>query len=278
MLSYQLHNSFTGAAFYRHELLSADMFVHGFFTRKGGSSIGDFKGLNCSAISGDLIEDVHYNREIIKKSITHKSFQLITLSQIHGNKVVIIDNEGNNNIKQPTSGFEADGLVTNNKNILLGILTADCAPILMADNNAGVIGACHAGWKGALSGIIENTVLQMCNIGAKTKDIRCVIGPAISQESYEVDADFRENILNKNPLALECFYPDTRIRIGDFKKKFFFNLQEYCKIALRHACVHQFDCINVDTYKNPDLFYSYRLSCHEGKSKYGRQISIIGIK
>ena len=278
MPSYQLHYSYTGAAFYQHELISTEMFVHGFFTRKGGRSIGDFFGLNCSLVSGDLFEDVVFNRQITKKSMTHKRCQLITLSQIHGNKAIIIDNGNNSNAKQPASGFKADGVVTRKKNILLGILTADCAPILMADNNAGVVGACHAGWRGAISGIIENTVLEMCKIGAHADDIRCVIGPAITQKNYEVGADFREHVLDKNPLALECFLPNTVVEKSNSQNKFFFDLQKYCKIALRKARVHQFECIDLDTYKHRELFYSYRLSSHEGKTKYGRQISIIGIR
>ncbi len=278
MLSYQLQNSDTGAAFYRHELLSTEMFVHGFFTRKGGKSSGDFCGLNCSLVSGDLFEDVIFNRQITKKSMTHKRCQLITLSQIHGNKAIIINNENNNNVKSPDIGFRADGMVTRNKNILLGILTADCAPILMADDNAGVIGACHAGWRGAISGIIENTIFEMCKIGADIDNIRCVIGPTIAQKSYEVSSDFRNTVLDKNPLALECFYPNASVKENNSNNKFFFNLQKYCEISLRQACVRQYESINIDTYQNREFFYSYRLSSHEGRSKYGRQISIIGIR
>ena len=278
MLPYQLRSSYTGTAFYQHELLSENMLIHGFFTRKGGRSIGDFYGLNCSLNSGDLFEDVNYNRQIAKKSINHKRCQLVTLSQIHGSKAIIIENGNFNNAKQTTSGFKADGLVTRDNNILLGILTADCAPILMADNKAGVIGACHAGWRGAIAGIIENTVLEMCKIGATANNIRCVIGPAIAQQSYEVDFDFKQNMLTKNPLAVECFYPNNSSKKDNAINKVFFDLQKYCKIALKRACVNQFASINIDTYQNRKMFFSYRLSSHEGRPKYGRQISIIGIR
>ena len=278
MLPYQLYRSQTGTAFYQHELLSENMLIHGFFTRKGGRSIGDFYGLNCSFNSGDLFEDVNYNRQTVKKSMNLKRCQLITLSQIHGSKAIIIDNDNCNSATQSSSDFKADGLVTRNKNILLGILSADCAPILMADNNAGVIGACHAGWRGAIAGIIENTVLEMCKIGATANNIRCVIGPAIAQQSYEVDFEFKRNMLDKNPLAIECFYPNNSTQKDNSINKFFFDLQKYCKIALKRACVNQFASINIDTYQNRKMFFSYRLSSHEGKSKYGRQISIIGIK
>ena len=278
MLSYQLHNSHTGAAFYQHKLLFSDIFVHGFFTRKGGISIGDYAGLNCSFFSGDLLHNVNYNRQIIKKTLIHENCELVTLNQIHGNKVIIINSGNIDNAIQPVSGFKADGLVTRKRNILLGILTADCAPILMADKSAGVIGACHAGWKGAISGIIENTVLEMCKLGACADNICCVIGPAIAQQSYEVDADFRENILVKNKLAHKCFFPDVVSRKANSDKKFLFDLHEYCKIELKRLCVDHYANINKDTYQNRELFYSYRLSYHEGKSKHGRQISIIGIK
>ena len=139
MFPYQLHKSLTGAAYYKHELLSSDILIHGFFTRKGGCSTGEFSGLNSSLNSGDLFDNVNRNRQLIKKSLAHQRYQLITLNQVHGNEVIIIDTGNIENAKHPASGYKADGIVTKKKNILLGILTADCAPILMADYNAGVI-------------------------------------------------------------------------------------------------------------------------------------------
>ena len=146
MHSFQLHNSYTGAAYYQHDLLFSDMLIHGFFTRKGGVSKGVFSGLNSALNSGDQISDVNKNRQIVTQSMTHKKYQLITLNQIHGNRVITIDSFDSGRTldnRQPISGLQADGLVTNRKDVLLGILTADCAPILMADNKVGVIGACQ---------------------------------------------------------------------------------------------------------------------------------------
>ena len=281
MHSFQLHNSYTGAMYYRHDLLSSDMLIHGFFTRNGGLSKGVFSGLNCALNSGDQISDVNKNRQIIKQSMTHKKYQLITLNQTHGNKVMTIDSFDTGNtydIKKPVSGLQADGLVTKKKDVLLGILTADCTPILMADTKAGVIGACHAGWKGAASGIIENTLLAMCKIGADRQKICCVVGPAIAQKSYQVGHDLRNSVLEKYPNAFEFFAPDTQGSMISGENKFLFDLQGFCVLVLEHAQIKNHGIINVDTYKNQDLLYSYRYICHSRKQQYGRQVSIIGLR
>ena len=226
MHSFQLHNSYTGAAYYQHELLSSDMLIHGFFTSKGGVSKGVFSGLNSALNSGDQISDVNKNRQIVTQSMTHNKYQLITLNQIHGNRVITIDSFDSGRSldnRQPVSGLQADGLVTKRKDVLLGILTADCAPILMADNKAGVIGACHAGWRGAASGIIENTLLAMCKIGAKRQDICCIVGPAIAQKNYQVGPDLRNSVLEKYPSAFVLFTPDTQGSMISGGNKFLFD-------------------------------------------------------
>ena len=281
MHSFQLHNSYTGAAYYQHELLSSERLVHGFFTNKGGVSKGVFSGLNSALNSGDHISDVNKNRQIVTQSMTHKKYQLITLNQIHGNRVITIDSFDSGRTldnRQPVSGLQADGLVTKRKDVLLGILTADCAPILMADTKAGVIGACHAGWKGATSGIIENTLLAMCNIGASRQDICCVVGPAIAKKSYQVGHDLRNSVLEKYPSAYEFFAPDTQGSMISGENKFLFDLQGFCVLVLEHAQIKNHGIINVDTYKNQDLLYSYRYICHSRKQQYGRQVSVIGLR
>ena len=277
MLPFQLHNSYTGAEYYHHNHLSSDTLIHGFFTQRGGFSKGVFSGLNCSLNSGDEINYVNKNRQLIKQSMTNKKCQLITLNQIHGSKVITIDTGNINNAKQPVSGFKADGLVTKNKNVLLGILTADCAPILMADSKAGVIGACHAGWKGAVSGIIENTILEMCKIGANSQDIRCVIGPAIAQKNYQVGIDLKNSVLKSHPLASELFSPDVQGSMTSGENKFLFDLQGFCSMTFEQNHINH-EIIRVDTYENDDLLYSYRLSYHKGKKLYGRQLSVIGLR
>ena len=281
MHSFQLHNSYTGAAYYQHELLSSDILIHGFFTRKGGLSKGVFSGLNSALNSGDQISDVNKNRQMVKLSMTHKKYQLITLNQIHGNRVITIDSLDTGNtydIKQHVSGLQADGLVTKKKDVLLGILTADCAPILMADIKVGVIGACHAGWKGAASGIIENTLLEMCKIGANRRDICCIVGPSIAQKSYQVGPDLRDSVLEKYPSAFELFAPDTQGSMISGENKFLFDLQGFCLTVLEHAQIKNHGIIYVDTYQNEDLLYSYRYSCHTGDEQYGRQVSVIGLR
>jgi len=281
MHSFQLHKSYTGAAYYQHELLSSDMLIHGFFTSKGGVSKGVFSGLNSALNSGDQISDVNKNRQIVTQSMTHNKYQLITLNQIHGNRVITIDSFDSGRSldnRRPVSGLQADGLVTKRKDVLLGILTADCAPILMADNKAGVIGACHAGWRGAASGIIENTLLAMCKIGAKRQDICCIVGPAIAQKNYQVGPDLRNSVLEKYPSAFELFAPDTQGSMISGENKFLFDLQGFCLTVLEHATIKNHAIINVDTYQNKDLLYSYRLSCHIQERQYGRQVSVIGLR
>ena len=281
MDSFQLHNSFTGASYYQHELLSLDNIIHGFFTRRGGISKGVFSGLNNAINSSDQVDKVDKNRQIVKQSMTHKNYQLITLNQIHGNRVITIDSPDtgkNYPIKHRETVLKADGLVTKKRDVLLGILTADCAPILMADTKAGVIGACHAGWKGATSGIIENTLLAMCNIGASRQDICCVVGPAIAKRSYQVGHDLRNSVLEKYPSAYEFFAPDTQGSMISGENKFLFDLQGFCVLVLEHAQIKNHGIINVDTYKNQDLLYSYRYICHSRKQQYGRQVSVIGLR
>ena len=281
MDSFQLHNSFTGAAYYQHELLSLDSVIHGFFTRRGGISKGVFSGLNGAINSGDQITEIDKNQQIVTQSMTHKNYQLITLKQIHGNRVITIDSPDtgrNYHIEHPDTVLQADGLVTKKRDVLLGILTADCAPILMADNKAGVIGACHAGWKGAASGVIENTLLAMCKIGANKENIRCVVGPAIAQTSYQVGHDLKNSVLENYPSALELFAPDTQGSMMSGENKFLFDLQGFCLLVLEHSQIKHHSKINVDTYQNNDLLYSYRLSCHAGKQEYGRQVSVIGLR
>ena len=281
MDSFQLHNSFTGASYYQHELLSLDNVIHGFFTRRGGISKGVFSGLNNAINSSDQVDKVDKNREIVKQSMTHKNYQLITLNQIHGNRVITIDSPDNGKnypIKHRETVLKADGLVTKKRDVLLGILTADCAPILMVDNKAGIIGACHAGWKGAASGVIENTILAMCKIGANKQNIRCVVGPAIAQKSYQVGHDLKNSVLENYPSALELFAPDTQGSMMSGENKFLFDLQGFCLLILENSQIKHQSKINVDTYQNSDLLYSYRLSCHKGKQEYGRQVSVIGLR
>lgn len=162
---------------------------------------------------------------------------------------------------------EADGLVTGTAGILLGIVTADCAPVLLADAEAGVVGAAHAGWRGAVGGVLENAVAAMVQIGASPARIRAAIGPAIAQESYEVDEAFREQFADKDA------------RFFDFGREGHrqFDLPAYVAFRLEKAGVGQVEDLREDTYSQPERFFSYRRATHRGEATGGRQLSVIGL-
>ena len=161
-------------------------------------------------------------------------------------------------------------MVTNRPGLLLGIVTADCVPVLFADAQAGVVGAAHAGWKGAITGVTDNTLAAMEALGADRARIRCAIGPCIAQKSYEVDAAFYQRFVDENP-ENERFFSDGKP--GHYQ----FDIEGYVAARLAQAGVTQIECLGEDTYSQPDRFFSYRRSCHTNEPGYGRQISLIGL-
>ncbi|WHQ47092.1 MAG: peptidoglycan editing factor PgeF [Candidatus Midichloria sp.] len=187
------------------------------------------------------------------------------LRQIHSNKVIIVENPS-----QICSNIEADALVTRLPQVLLAIKTADCVPILFCDPENNIIGAAHAGWRGALAGIIENTIEQLMKLGAK--HIHAVIGPCIRVQNYEVNQDFHQNAIKINLKSLN-FFTD-----GHKKDHYQFDLPNYCSSILKESGVNV-DDLEIDTYSNPQLFFSYRRAYHNTKSghavKYGNQVSAI---
>ena len=230
---------------------------HGFFTRKGGASSGIFAGLNCGLGSSDQTEIVTINRARVAEAMG--TDHLITVHQTHSA------------IALPVTGplvAEADAMVTDRPNLALGILTADCQPVLFADPLAGVIGAAHAGWKGAKGGILEATLDAMENLGAKRANINAVIGPCISQAAYEIGPDFFETFTDDDPQTRRFF-------VNGQGQKMLFDLPGYGLWRLREAGVGQAEWCGHCTYSAPEKFFSYRRTTHLGEADYGRLISVI---
>ena len=246
------------------EILTSDALSgvrHGFFTRAGGASSGVFAGLNCGYGSSDQHEVVAINRARVAEAMDVTHDTLIGVHQIHSADVVTVTNAAADRPK-------ADALVTDRPGIALSVLTADCQPVLFADPQAGVIGAAHAGWKGALSGVLEATVDAMEALGATRSAISAVIGPCISQRAYEVGPDLLEAFLAEDPDAARFFANGT----GD---RYLFDLPGYGLARLRAAGVGHAEWTRHCTYSDPDRFYSYRRTTHQKEADYGRLIAAI---
>lgn len=234
---------------------------HGFFTRKGGASSGIFAGLNCGPGSGDQGSIVRTNRARVAERMELTPQTLLSLKQVHSPHVVTVSEAW---AERP----EGDGMVTARPGIGLGILTADCAPVLFADAEGGVVGAAHAGWKGALGGVLEATLDAMVALGANRGRVRAVVGPTISQRNYEVGPEFVERFVDENTEHAR-FFANGR---GD---RALFDLPGFALWRLRAAGVASADWIGYCTYADPDRFYSYRRTTHAGEADYGRLISVI---
>lgn len=236
---------------------------HGFLTREGGVSEGFFQSLNCGFGSNDVRAHVAENRRRAVAAVGLQEAPLITPIQVHGTRVLVIDDTAS----QPE---EADAIVTRIPRVAIGVLTADCAPVLLADPEARVLGAAHAGWKGAVAGVLQQTVAAMEAIGAKRERIVAAIGPAIAQASYEVDPPFAMPFLKQNPDHKSLFR-----RSG---KKLLFDLSGYATRQLALAGVTQIDVLDCDTAGEPDRFFSYRRNLRADEKRYGRLLSAIGMR
>ncbi len=235
---------------------------HGFFTRKGGASSGLFEGLNCGAGSSDLAEAVAMNRARVAAHMDVAAQNLITVNQTHSAIAL--------SVTGPFDGAapEADGIATATQGLVLGILTADCQPVLFADAKAGVVGAAHAGWKGAQGGVLEATLEVMESLGAERANITAVIGPSISQQAYEVGPEFLDRFLDEDP-------ENSRFFAGGAGDKAQFDLISYGLHRLRSAGVGHAEWTGHCTYGDADKFYSFRRTTHLGEADYGRLISTI---
>ncbi|WP_372573827.1 peptidoglycan editing factor PgeF [Ruegeria jejuensis] len=234
---------------------------HGFFTRRGGASSGVFAGLNCGTGSSDQREAVAINRQRVAQALDVPETHLVGVHQVHSPDVVIVDHPLPDKPK-------ADAVVTSTPGLALSILTADCQPVLFADPKAGVIGAAHAGWRGALSGVLEATLDAMEGLGAQRAKTMAVIGPAISQRAYEVGPEMFDEFMQDDPENARFFANGQGDRMQ-------FDLPAFGLHRLRRAGVEQAEWTRHCTYSDADRFYSYRRSTHAKEADYGRLISAI---
>ena len=235
---------------------------HGFFTRKGGASSGVYAGLNCGQGSGDQAEVVAINRARAAQALDIAPAMLASVHQVHSADALTLD------APPETPRPKADAMVTRTAGLALGVLTADCQPVLFADRRAGVIGAAHAGWRGARDGVLEATLDAMEALGARREDTVAVIGPTISQRNYEVGPELFDDFTLDDPGAQRFFAGGT----GD---RMHFDLPGYALDRLRKAGIGAAEWTGHCTYADPDLFYSYRRSTHLKEADYGRLISAI---
>ena len=239
---------------------------HGFFTRKGGVSNGVYASLNCGYGSNDKIENIKENRRRVCESMGVEMTHLVSVDQVHGNNVELVNKPWEKSLN-PT----ADGMATNKKGIALSVLTADCAPVLFGDVKRGVIGACHAGWRGALGGIIESTILRMESLGSLRSDIIAAIGPCIGQKSYQVGIDLKDRFLNADP-GYSVFF------IKDDEKHFLFSLSDFVKFMTERSKIADCEIVQCDSYEETETFFSYRYSKIKNNDDFGRCISAIALR
>jgi hypothetical protein len=240
---------------------------HAFFTREGGFSGGFFESLNCGFGSGDAAETVARNRATAMERLGFSPDRLVTCYQTHSSAVVTVEKPWPRD-----AAPRADGLVTRGSGIALGILTADCAPVLFEDPVARVVGAAHGGWRGALGGIVEATLDRMEALGAKRSRILAGVGPCIAQTSYEVGPEFRQQFLAHDPASAAYFAP--ALRSGHYM----FDLSGYIARRLAHAGVANIERAAHDTVIEDTRFFSYRRACLRGEPVYGRALSAIALR
>jgi YfiH family protein len=239
---------------------------HGFFTRQGGVSDGLFTSLNCGFGSGDDRGNVAHNRATAAAQLGVAPQSLVTCHQIHGIEVVTVD--------RPWDYAEsprADAMVTRTPGIGLGVLAADCAPVLFSDPEAKVVGAAHGGWRGTLAGVMEATVAAMVSLGARIEAIHAGIGPCIAQPSYEVGPEFRDRFATEDADSLRFFKPAPRA------EHFLFDLPGYIAARLGRLGLAAVEHSGHDTAADEDLFFSYRRACHRGEKDYGRGLAAIAV-
>lgn len=241
-----------------------DGVAHGFLGRRGGVSTGEVAGLNTGLGSGDDKALIAENRARAVAAVMPGA-KLATAFQIHSARVVRADAPWPDDNRP-----HADALVTDRPGQLLEILTADCAPVLLADTDAGVVGAAHAGWRGALAGVTDAAIDAMEALGARRERIAAAVGPCISRASYEVDRAFFDRFVEEDA-GNERFFSDGS------QEKPHFDLEAYVVARLAAGGVGRVEALSLDTYSDPDRFYSFRRATHRGEASYGRQISLIGI-
>ena len=249
--------------FFSSKLKKFKNIKHCFFSKKNGVSEGNYKSLNCGLGSRDRKENVLKNLEIVSQKISCKKESLITLNQKHSNEVVYFENE--TEVKNKLYG---DAIVSKVKNVGIGVLTADCAPIFFYDPNKKIIGCAHVGWKGALNGIIENTVKKFNKLNSNNNDLIAVVGPCINKKNYEVKTDFFKKFISQDNNN-ESFFEKTS------SEKYVFDLRSFINKKLSNLNIKNIDNIKMDTFSEREFFFSYRRSRLSKEQDYGRCISVI---
>lgn len=238
---------------------------HGFFGRQGGVSHGPFASLNVSLRNADKSPDALENRRRVVGALGVGEAPLLIARQVHGTRCLVVDAAFD-----PHRPPEADALATRTKGLVLGATTADCAPILMADAEAGVIAATHAGWRGAKDGIIEATVAAAQRLGASTDRLTAAIGPCIALASYEVGATFEADFLAADPASRACFAPGSNGRA-------YFDLESYCASRLARCGIGAVERLGLDTFADAERFFSYRRTTKAGERHFGLQVAAIAL-
>jgi len=243
-----------------------DCIEHGFFGRQGGTSSGIYEGLNCGHSSADRVDAVAGNRSAVAACFGLDSHALYSLRQAHTNRVVEIHPGMPSQFQ-----VQADAMVTTQSGVALGVLGADCAPVLLVDPVNRVIGAAHSGWKGALGGVNEAIISAMCERGAQIEHIHAAIGPAMQRRYYEVKADFKLHFQQRSSMNSAPFFKQR-------EGKLYFDTPAYIVARLQCAGIEHIDCSEQDTFRLPDKYFSYRRACQRGEPDYGRQVSVICLR
>ena len=249
--------------FFSKELKKFKNIKHGFFTRKNGVSKGVYESLNCGLGSSDNKENVVKNLKLVSDKINCDKNSLITLNQKHTDQVIHFKNEISVKNK-----LTADAIVSEVKNVGIGILAADCAPILFYDPKNKIIGCAHSGWKGALNGIIKNTIKKFNELNSNNSDLIAVVGPCIGKKNYEVRKDFFNKFISQNSNN-EIFFEKKD------NDKFFFDLRSFINNEISKSGIKNIENLDMDTFSEKDFFYSYRRSQLNKEKDYGRCISVI---
>ena len=244
--------------------ISLGRLPHGFFGRRGGMSVGECSGLNVGFGSNDDPEAIAGNRRLAVAALLPEA-ELATVHQVHSAEVVATY-EAWPQAERP----RADAMVTDRPNLLLGILTADCAPVLFADHHGVVVGAAHAGWRGALAGVTDATIEAMELLGSRRENIHAAVGPCVAQPSYEVNDEFRARFVHAD-------HDNQRFFVEGPAGKPHFDLEAYVVHRLIAAGIGEVEALNLDTYSADDRFFSYRRATHRGEADYGRQLSAFAL-
>ena len=246
--------------------LSVQGISHGFFTRKGGVSSNLYGSLNCGFGSGDEFYNVKQNRDIVSEVLGSLEAPLITPYQHHSSDVIVATEPWS-----PDQAPKGDAIVTNRDNLAIGVLTADCAPVLLIDPVKRIVGAAHAGWRGAFAGVLENTVDAMTSLGAQKGQIVATIGPALSVANFEVGLEFYQQFIEQDATF------DRFFTLNETSQKYHFDLVQFATAKLRKTGIALVESLPHCTYENESLFFSYRRNTHQSLPDYGRQISAIVI-